>query len=625
MTDRRRPFAPRPFAPRRFVSPLSASRIFARRPLAAALALMLAPALTGVTGGAALAQTAAPEADATLRIADQAPPLNDLAGPYLAARQASNDAAFAEAAAYYARAAAQDPANLLLLDNLLYATVANDDIEAALRHAEAMEARGITTDMSRLVVMASRARAADWPGLLAALDAAPDADVSGSVLMEGMQRAWAQLGEGRAGEAIAGFESLQNMRGARGMVNYNLALAKALVGDYEGALALVDADGAGQHMLGQLAKAEMLAQLDRTDEALAVLDAIPGGTDEPAVTQMRAALAAGADVPFTAVRDARDGIAQIYLTFATVLGVGPDPDPLSLVHARLAVWVQPDLAEARLVLAQILLQAGKVDMAAEQYDRLATLGPVRPYVELTRIDALARAGRADEAIAAAEALSAAHPDLPEAWTALGDLMRQNSRFPEAAAAYDRTLSLIDPANDDARWFPLYARAISLERAGDFPAAEADFRAALAIRPDHPQILNYLGYSYIDRNENLDEALEMIRKAVEAQPDGYILDSLGWGYYRLGRYQEAVGPMEQAVAAMADDPLVNDHLGDVYWMAGRHREAEIQWRRALSLLRDDTPSSAEVDPDRIRAKLERGLDAVLADEAAGRPLMPASAD
>src|SRR6056297_1958912 len=107
---------------------------------------------------------------------------------------------------------------------------------------------------------------------------------------------------------------------------------------------------------------------------------------------------------------------------------------------------------------------------------------------------------------------------------------------------------------------------------------------------------------------------MIRTAVEARPnEGYIVDSLGWVYYRLGRYAEAVEPMEKAVELLPVDPVVNDHLGDVYWAVGRTREAEFQWHRALSFTED--ADSTDADPDRIRRKLEVGLDVVLEEEGA----------
>ena len=191
------------------------------------------------------------------------------------------------------------------------------------------------------------------------------------------------------------------------------------------------------------------------------------------------------------------------------------------------------------------------------------------------------------------------------------------------AAYDKALELTD---ETARtlWFLHYVRGISHERLGNWPEAEADFRAALEIRPDQPQVLNYLGYSLVEKQIKLDEALEMIERAVAARPDsGYIVDSLGWVLYRLGRYDEAVGHMERAVELMPVDPVVNDHLGDVYWAVGRYREAEFQWKRALSFIDPDDVIS-EADPDRIRSKLEVGLDQVLSNEGAP-PLKVANDD
>ncbi len=156
--------------------------------------------------------------------------------------------------------------------------------------------------------------------------------------------------------------------------------------------------------------------------------------------------------------------------------------------------------------------------------------------------------------------------------------------------------------------------LSHERTDEWSDAEADFRKALELRPDQPQVLNYLGYSFVEMRINLDEALDMIERAVAAEPDsGYITDSLGWVLYRLGRYEEAVVHMERAVELMPVDPVINDHLGDVYWAVGREREAEFQWHRALSFI--DPEETTEADPDRIRRKLEVGLDAVLEEEGA----------
>ncbi len=148
---------------------------------------------------------------------------------------------------------------------------------------------------------------------------------------------------------------------------------------------------------------------------------------------------------------------------------------------------------------------------------------------------------------------------------------------------------------------LYARGISLERAKQWSRAEADFLNALDFKPEQPYVLNYLGYSWIEKGTHIDRALEMIRKAANLRPnDGYIIDSLGWGHYKLGNFDNAVRQLERAVELRPQDPIINDHLGDAYWRVGRQREADFQWRRALSLDPKDEMSA------KLRLKLKQGL-------------------
>src|SRR5262249_40196530 len=133
--------------------------------------------------------------------------------------------------------------------------------------------------------------------------------------------------------------------------------------------------------------------------------------------------------------------------------------------------------------------------------------------------------------------------------------------------------------------------------------EADLKRALALAPDQPLVLNYLGYSWVDQGKNLKEGTRLIEKAVQLKPDdGYIVDSLGWAHYKQGNFKEAVRFLERAVEIKPEDPTLNDHLGDAFWKVGREREARFQWNQALSL--DPEPQ----DVDKIKAKIERGLDA-----------------
>ncbi|NHF73626.1 tetratricopeptide repeat protein [Paracoccus xiamenensis] len=551
-----------------------------------------------------------------------APLTRDLAGPYLAGRVAAIDSNFNTAAEYYLRALKQDPSSRFIGDSALVSLLASGQVERAIKLADEMAQPDAPIAPAQIAGLVARSRLAqqeDWTGLIALLDASRSADEGSERLFDGMLRAWALLGAGKAGEADATFLELRRIRGTEGLVEYHRALSKALVGDYEGAADLLETDNPDQNLMGALARAQVLAQLDRRDEAITMLEqlAATGAGVDTAADELLARLKSSEQVPFDFVTGPRDGIAQVFLTFATLLDSDVEPTPLGLIHARLASYIAPDMTDARLMVAQMLQATGQFDAAEAEFTILREKGQMRPLAELGRIDTLARADRIADAEKAGIALTEAYPDMAEAWIALGDLRRQQDKWAEAVDAYDKAIDLTDPANEDMIWFPLYARAIAEERRGDFDAAETDLRAALKIRPDNAQMLNYLGYSYVDRGQNLDEALSLIQRAVELSPDdGYILDSLGWVLYRLGRYSEAVAPQERAVLEMSNDPLVNDHLGDIYWMVDRKREAEIQWKRALSF----KPESEE-DAYRIRAKLDRGLDAVLAEEKANGGKLP----
>jgi Flp pilus assembly protein TadD len=168
--------------------------------------------------------------------------------------------------------------------------------------------------------------------------------------------------------------------------------------------------------------------------------------------------------------------------------------------------------------------------------------------------------------------------------------------------YSRAIALIDKP-EAKHWSYYYARGTCYERIKKWPLAEADLQKALQLSPDQALVLNYLGYSWIDQNRNLKQGLALIEKAVRQKPDdGYIVDSLGWAYFRLHNFKEAAKHLERAVELRPEDPVLNDHLGDAYWRVGREREARFQWEQALTLKPE--PEDAE----KIKRKLQKGLPA-----------------
>lgn len=528
-------------------------------------------------------------------------------GAYLAARQAVLLGDYTAAADYFTQALIRDPSNPMLLENAVLAFLSLGALDRALPIARNMEAEGLQSQAASMVLAAAEARSGDFDALLLRL-----AEQRGTgPLVDGLTTAWAQMGKGDVSTALATFDRLATTDGLGPFASYHKALALAMVGDFEGAEALFAAEAGGPLQMTRraaIARAQILSQLDRDPEAVEMLDQMFGPDLDPALAQMRAALAEDAMLPFTLITSPTEGIAEVFHTVASFLRREAGDD-YTLLFARVAAYLRPDHTDAILQSASLLESMEKYELAVATYKLVPANDPSFHAAELGRAEALRKLDRLDSASEVLEQLTRSHGGLPIVHVSLGDLLRQMERFSEAVSAYDTALRLY-PREEEGHWFIYYARAIALERQDEWERAEADFRKALALNPDQPQVLNYLGYSLVEKQIKLDEALDMIERAVAARPDsGYIVDSLGWVLYRLGRYEEAVVHMERAAELMPVDPIVNDHLGDVLWAVGRTREAQFQWTRALSF------DPEEKDAIRIRRKLEVGLDVVLEEEGA----------
>ena len=533
------------------------------------------------------------------------------AGAYLAARIAATENDYGSAAEYFTRALVLDPSNIGLMEGALSSFVAAGETERAIPIARRIIQSSPTSQLANLVLIAKSAGEGEWEDLLADLDAGQ----SVGPLFDGLARAWALVGAGRMNDALAAFDAVSENPGVGAFGLYHKALALAAVGDFEGAAEMFS-DAAGPQMRltrrGTLAYAEVLSQIDRGAEAVEIIDRTFGADPEETVAELRRQLAAGAPVPYTGITSAQEGVAETAFSIAGALN-GEAADAYTLIYARIAQYLDTRHVDAVLLVASLLDSLGQYELATEAFGAVPADHPFFHVAELGRAEALRNAGDVDAAIEVLRALSEARPDNAAVQIALGDMLRREERFAEATPAYDRAIALFG-AEEEGQWVVYFSRGITHEREDRWPEAEADFRKALELRPDQPQVLNYLGYSMVEMQTNLDEALDMIERAVAAQPDsGYIVDSLGWVLYRLGRYDEALVHMERAVELLPVDPVVNDHLGDVYWAVGRTREAEFQWHRALSFV--GMGDSTDADPDRIRRKLEIGLDAVLREEGA----------
>ncbi|HQY43449.1 MAG TPA: tetratricopeptide repeat protein [Paracoccaceae bacterium] len=537
-----------------------------------------------------------------------------VAGPYLAGRVASIQSDYAAAATYFNQSLTADPGNQDIQVNAILAEMGLGEFEKAEAIARTFEAEGGKGGLSDLAVLAVLAHTADFSAILADMDKGRSA----GPLVDGFLRAWAQLGNGQMSEAGAEFDALAKKREVASFALFHKALALASVGDFEGADAILSGKASGPINATRrsvIAHAQILSQLERNKDAVELITKTMGAAPaDPYIAGLMTDLDAGKVLPFDLVRSPADGIAEVFLAVGSALSNDMAPNDTGasvdvLLFARTAHYLRPDLSDAALLTAGTLERQGQHELAIEAYGLVAPESPDHLEAELGRADALISTDRMDAAIEVLQQLAKSLPERVQVWAALGDTLRRNERFEESIVAYDKALALVKEPQPQ-HWALYYARAICFERLKDWGRAEPDFLKALTLSPDQPQVLNYLGYSYLEMNQNLDEALSMIDRAAKAQPEnGAISDSLGWAYYRLGRYPEAEAEMERAVRLEPVDPVVTDHLGDVYWAVGRKREAEFQWKRALSF------KPEEEEANRIRRKLEVGLDAVLKEEGA----------
>lgn len=529
-----------------------------------------------------------------------------IAGPYLAARQAAFSFDYNEAAHYYRLAVEAEPRNLPLKESAIVALIGKGDIEGAADMAKAHELSGGRNQIVDLVLDTVAVANGDFDR---AVEESPET-AGLAPLLGGLTRAWALLGQGKMSDATDAFNEVAQIEDFASFARYHNALALASVGDFEGADHILSGEAYGPLILSQRgieAHAQVLAQLERQADAIDLITATTANGFSAELEVLKARLLSDEPVEYDFVASAREGIAEVYFNLSAVLSGRAAPEHV-LLYVRMAQFIRPDHAPAVLLAAQILEDMGQFDLATEAYASLDADSPAYVLAEIGRANALYSDDRKDASVEVLTALSKSHGEIAMVQSTLGDMLSRTEKNEAAIEAYTRALD-INGIGNRSNWRIMYARGIVKERMDDFVGMELDFRTALELSPNQPDILNYLGYSLVEQRIKLDEALEMIQTAVKESPDsGYITDSLGWIFYRLGRFEEAVAPMERAVELLPVDPIVNDHLGDVYWMVGRIREAEFQWKRALSFKPDDA------EAERIRAKLARGLTAVLDEEA-----------
>ncbi|MBN9671108.1 tetratricopeptide repeat protein [Labrenzia aggregata] len=522
-----------------------------------------------------------------------------LSGSYLSGRLAGFEKDYGQAAAFYEETLAADPDNSMLLERTFLLKLANGDVDQAVHYAGELEVAGKQNFLAQITLGARELKQGNY----AEADKLFSQGRNGPLaqLSVGISRAWALYGAGKVDDAVETIDSLKgpdwfevfkathkaHLLFAAGRTAEALEAIEEAYAIDQGAIRVVDA------------YARILAANGRQKDAVEALDQYDKQfRGHPKLEQTREMLESGAVFP-PMVTDPSAGMSEILYGLGAVIG-RDGGEELSTSYLQLALYLDPKAEFAAIALGNVFERMDRPDRAIEALMLVPDDSVLKREAEIQvglNYNAL---DKLDESRQHLEALIGQDPSDLEAVIALGNILRSHEIYEDAEETYTQGIDTISEF-EQQHWLLLYFRGISRERLGKWDLAEADFRKALELNENQPLVLNYLGYSLVDQGLKLDEALEMIKTAVQLRPtDGYIVDSLGWVYYRLGRYEEAVKELERAIELRPADPVINDHLGDAYWMVGRRDEARFQWNHA----RDLGPDAKELP--KILDKIANGM-------------------
>lgn len=515
-------------------------------------------------------------------------------GLYLAGEAAIDGGSSRDAAAYFGKAVELDPGEDTIRNRAFSSALVAGDVPRAARAAEGLGEGDQPVQALGRLTRAVEALADDRGSQALSLLNEGGGGVHDPAFA--LVKPWAAAAAGDQALALSSPPGLDNAVN-QGVADLGRAELLERAGRLSEAEAIYKARAKGKNGLFILGYGGFLERRGRKAEATALYGrAIADAPDDIGLRTAKVRLAAGR--PPAPLPTYRQGAAEAMIAPAAMLLARREGDS-GLAYLRLALRLDPSLDEAWVLVGDAMNGAGDAEAARDAY-RKVTAKSDQYVAARSRLALLAQqAGDREGALRLARETLDADPQDSRALVLYADLLRDDGRFPEAVQVLNRAIAT--GGGSEPGWSLYYVRGVAEERAGDWPAAERDLQQALKLKPDEPQVLNYLGYAWADRGEHLKEALAMLEKAAALEPrSGAIVDSLGWARYRVRQYPDAARDLERAVLLAPADPEVNNHLGDAYWRTGRRLEARFQWQRVLTLDADAKTKAA------VQAKLAGGL-------------------
>ncbi len=526
-------------------------------------------------------------------------------GGYLAGWQARKVGNFALASSFLDQALAADPGDPYLRYQLFLVTLSAGKIDRAMELAATIADDGRITGIVHLAVVLDLIRQGDLASAEARLASSDDDDIG--ALLRNTLLAWVKAESGQTDAALTTLAVIGEKSQPQVFHDFQAGLISEQAGRDEQALAYYERAGKSVEDLSLRMAQRIGAFLERNGRADKAAELysryLKDRPESILIAKALERLEDGGEPP-PPIAGAAEGAAEVLLDVASAISQPPSAR-MALIYGRLATWLDPDLHLADMLVGSILESLERYEDAIAVYRQIPADRPLKWTAELRIARNLEQLERDPEATELFSRLAVHEPVRVEALAGLGDLHRRNKEFNSAAEAYGRALDGIDSI-EAGHWRLLFKRGMAFERAKKWELAERDLKHALRLRPDQPYVLNYLAYSWADQGINLERAHGMLERAVSQRPnDGYIVDSLGWIFYRMKDFETAVRYLERAVELRSQDPTINDHLGDAYWRVGRFQEARFQWKRALSL--DPEPEDVQTIEDKIRDGLNTAPD------------------